>query len=96
MKYMRMMITGLSRSEKLLKVTKRLGYSKVVELEFGGDAIVAVCVPTILTKGATPPDLLPFVRCKEEVPNTMESVGSSSQIDEGAKHDAEAMLFRGA
>jgi len=63
------LVTGSSRCEELKKATRHYGYTRVVELEFEGDATMAVCVPTILTKGAnvpTPTDQSVHTNCKEE------------------------------
>lgn len=89
------LITGSSGCEKLQKVTKRYGYSPVVELEFRGDATMAVCVPTILTKGAnalTPTDQGAHTNCKEEVPDESDALmhGSMNGAAGGNSHINEA------
>jgi len=54
---------------RLLKVTKRIAYTQVVELEFDGDATVPVWVPNILTKGSAASSFDDYTsnsQCKEE------------------------------
>ena len=63
------MVANSSGCEPLLKVTKRNAYTKVVELEFDGDATRPVWVPTIITKGSAAPSFHENIcnaQCKEE------------------------------
>lgn len=56
--------------KQLQKVTKRYSCIPVMELEFDGDAIVAACMPAILSKGTDPREpshKSPKTECKEEV-----------------------------
>ena len=91
------LITGSSGCEKLQKVTKRYGYSPVVELEFRGDATMAVCVPTILTKGAnalTPTDQGAHTNCKEEVPDGSDALMHGSMNGAAGGRDSPLLEIR--
>ena len=58
-----------SGSQPLLKVTKRMKWSNVMELEFAGDAIIEDYASSILTKGSDaslPMDEDGGMKCKEE------------------------------
>jgi hypothetical protein len=75
-------ISSSCRAEKLVKVTKCYRYTKVIELIFEGDAIMAAIVPSILTKGADPSasvDWIPGINIKEESVDDQSAMSSASE-----------------
>lgn len=72
-----------ARCEKLVKATRRTANIRVVELQFEGDPTVAVCPPTILTKGSDPLDALDECGNVKEEPSDGFDFATDRSDDEG-------------